>query len=88
MVTPRTWDYAMRDQDGTSIPPTLTMTFTGNGDIPCACVMSGTAERPRSDDVCVIMTFRLFVSVVVRSEVNLARSATAKGQIVRANIMR
>ena len=78
----------MRDQDGTSIPPTFTMILTGNGEIPCACVISGTAERPRSDDVCVIMTLRLFVSVVVRSEVNLARSATEKGQTVRTNVMR
>jgi hypothetical protein len=34
-----------------STPPTLTVTFTGNGDIPLAFVINGTAVRPRSDEV-------------------------------------
>jgi hypothetical protein len=34
-----------------STPPTLTVIFTGNGDIPLAFVINGTAVRPRSDEV-------------------------------------
>jgi hypothetical protein len=34
-----------------STPPTLTAILTGNGDIPAAFVINGTAVRPRSDEV-------------------------------------
>lgn len=37
----------------TSVPFTLTVSFTGKGDMPWAFEMSGTAVRPLSDDVCV-----------------------------------
>lgn len=58
----------------TSVPFTLTIIFTGKGDMPCALVISGTAERPRSDDVCVSILWRLFVNVEDRSESNFCRS--------------
>lgn len=58
----------------TSVPLTLTTILTGNGDMPWAVLISGTAERPCSDDVCVSMLCRLFVSVEDNSESNFCLS--------------
>lgn len=58
----------------TSIPPTLTVTRMGNGDIPVAFVMSGTAVRPFSDDVCTSIVCTAFVSVAANVVRNCCRS--------------
>jgi hypothetical protein len=58
----------------TSTPPTLTLTRMGNGDIPVAFVMRGTAVRPFSDDVCTSIVCTALVSVAARVVRNCCRS--------------
>ena len=53
-----------------SIPSTLTAIRMGNGEIPVALVISGTAVRPFSDEVWVSMTWRALVRVVARVALN------------------
>ena len=53
----------------------------GNGEMLCAFVMSGTADRPRSDDACVSIVCRLFVSVDARSALNFCRSVWASRRL-------
>lgn len=47
--------------------PTMTIIFTGNGDTPTELVMSGTANLPSCEDVCVRMVCSVFVSVAASS---------------------
>lgn len=53
-----------------STPSTLTVIRMGNGEMPVAFVMSGTAVRPFSDEVWVSMTWRAFVRVLARVVLN------------------
>ena len=58
----------------TSTPPAFTPIFIGNGDM-LGFVMGGTAVRPCSEDVRVIIVCRLFVSVEARFSLNVMRSS-------------
>lgn len=57
-----------------SIPPTLTIIFKGNGDIPVAFVINGTAIRPLSDEVWVRIVWSVFESVDATAVLNIWRS--------------
>jgi hypothetical protein len=57
-----------------STPPTLTVIFTGNGDIPLAFVINGTAVRPRSDEVWVSIVCNDLDSVDANAVLNVWRS--------------
>jgi hypothetical protein len=58
----------------TSTPPTVTVIFIGNGDIPVLVVIGGTALRPRSDDVCVRIVSSDLESKDAKVELNSWRS--------------
>jgi hypothetical protein len=58
----------------TSTPPTLTPIRIGKGEIPVAFVMSGTAVRPFSQDVCTSIVCTAFVSVGASVVKNCCRS--------------
>ena len=73
---------AQRENDShhpVSTPSTLTVIRMGNGEMPVALVMSGTAVRPNSDEVWVSMTRRALVRVVARVALNSWRSVCRGG---------
>ena len=61
------------------MPPTLTTILTGNGDIPEALVMTGTAARPCSEEVCVIIICRVADKVEARVALKIWRSVCDVG---------
>lgn len=66
--------HDQRSHQPISLPPTLTTILYGKGDMPSELVMSGTASRPLSDEVCVSNIFRVLVSVEASSVSNARRS--------------
>jgi hypothetical protein len=64
----------VKENQGTSTPPSLTMIDIGNGLMLALLVMSGTAARPRSDEVCVAIVSNASVSEAESADVICARS--------------
>lgn len=58
----------------TSTLSTFTITLKGNGEIVLASVIGGTAARPFSDEVCVIMVWIAFVRVAAKAVRAFSRS--------------
>lgn len=58
----------------TSTLSTLTITLKGNGEIVLASVIGGTAARPFSDEVCVIIVWIAFVRVKAKAVRAFSRS--------------